>query len=448
MYSTELSRGRKLLIPKDNAQAEDFIQNEAVLFMSCVNTYIRELLEWIKASDFEVTGITDHGEVYLREEDEGFFIGPSGGFFRPITKRKNGEPFAKPKWSDTQLKAMFSHVFNETDTHDSCASWKLNIIANGANKIKSSIKRFKKRGASYNDYIREMKPPVVSNPTICHKKALAKIKDNVLVIKGANKQEVKITDFFIPYKEYTEVHKKTFGGNLVLSKKKNSKHNEYTIMIKCKKHFYSPLGWIGMDINKYNPEWLAIAEDAKDGFYNILPKPDNIDKIEKIRDDIDKMIDNKERSSGSTKRRARLRKAKDRAVSAYRREIKKFLLPMLDFIQLCRFGLCLDGVATKGRSFGQQEINSILEKECIRRNIPFAMTNPRMTTRSCYYCEENNPRPKTSGPDAGVYICGNPLCPKFESREIPHVNAARNIARQGKKRFLESAVEEGIASPT
>ena len=70
-----------------------------------------------------------------------------------------------------------------------------------------------------------------------------------------------------------------------------------------------------------------------------------------------------------------------------------------------------------------------------------------MTTRSCYYCEENNPRPKTSGPDAGVYICGNPLCPKFESREIPHVNAARNIARQGKKRFLESAVEEGIASP-
>ena len=66
-------------------------------------------------------------------------------------------------------------------------------------------------------------------------------------------------------------------------------------------------------VNKYNPEWLAIAEDANDGFYNILPKPDNIDKIEKIRDDIDKMIDNKERSSGSTKRRARLRKAKDRA---------------------------------------------------------------------------------------------------------------------------------------
>ena len=237
MYATEISRGRKLLIPKSNIQAEQFIQKEAAFFMSCVNAYIRELLEWINISDFEVTGITDHGEVYLREEDNGFFVGPNGGFFAPITKRKNGEPFAKPKWSDTQLKAMFCNVFNETHTHDSCASWKLNIIANGANKIKSSIKRFKKRGDSYADYIKDMKPPVITNPTICHKKALAKIKDDALVIRGANKQEVKIKDFFIPYKKYTKVHKKTFGGNLVLSKKKNSKHNEYTINDQVQKAF-------------------------------------------------------------------------------------------------------------------------------------------------------------------------------------------------------------------
>jgi hypothetical protein len=448
MYKMELNRGRKILISKESSVEEAIIQ-EVKDFINSSNTYIREVLNWIKRSDFEVTGISSHGELYLSENDSDFFVGPNGGLVVPVTHRKNGEPFDKPKWSDTQLKEMFSYAFHMAGSGESCSGWKLNVVSICGNRIKSVIKRFKKRGSSYGDYIKDMNCPDIESDTLSHKKGLMKYKNGNLILRAANKKDILIDSWSLPYKKgYAEIHKENFGGNLKINTQRNKKNHVYTILAKTEKEFYNPKGWLGMDINKYNPEWIAIAEDKKDGYFEIIPKPNNIDEVEKARDEIDKMIGNRDRTNISSRQRNKRRKAKDRAVAEYKRLIYKFLQPILDFVEDNEMGFALDGVATKGRSFGQQEINIILEKECIKRRIPFAKTNPRMTTRDCYYCEENNPRPKTSGPDAGFYICGNPVCPKFESREIPHVNAARNIARQGKRRFLESALEEGMVSPT
>lgn len=446
MYKVEMTRGRKILFPISNKKLDMALREETAMFVKTTNMFLRELVSWLQRCEFDVIGFSSHGELYVSDSE--WYIGPGGGFHKPFThKERSGELLPFPKIKDSQLKYLFSYVFRECGCLDSHAAWKDNISASAINKLKAVVRRFKKqRVESIADYVRRMVPPQVTNGTIGHKKTLMRYKDGVIKMTLANRNIIEIKDFSLPQSMYKQIHKAAFGGNLTIKNKANSKNHCYTVLFNCDKTFYEPKKWIGMDINKFDPYWVVIAENSPDGFEEIIGKPNHIKELEDRMKEVDKKIGNKDRKSISNKQRTILREEKFSIINLYNKAVHNLLSDnphgesFLDFLENNQYGVGLDGVQTKGYAFGQSAINPILIKECEKRRIPYFLTKAAYTTRDCYYCEARNKRPKGQDP----YICENPICEKFESEEIPHVNAARNIAKKANAGFLGLAKKQSM----
>lgn len=259
---------------------------------------------------------------------------------------------------------------------------------------------------------------------------------DIYLRKKTKKEEIKLrydpNNSFLNHIEGLGSSKvKRFGGNICI------KQGVFVACNKIKNTFsYSPVGYIGMDINLNNDNWISLSRKIKGK--NILKKPDNIIKLESEINAINKSLRSRFRKGkkivpvaqrpfkSSCARKLRLRVKK--LHKSHKKEVIKFCKQnkILEFVVKNKLLIGIDLVRTGQRNgtFGQDKIFYFLIRECENRRIPFECPPTYNSSKTCSRCNHISKERHS--------VCSNCGCDTHAD-----VNAAINTGKWAFKIFQE-----------
>ena len=443
MCKVEVIRGNHYLISKKTPEAK-ILEKETDLFIDLFKALKQPYWNYLKQLPLATAPFARHGEIILFT-DQDVIKGVDGKDY-PLKELDDG----KKKLKDSQLKDMFTPILNQADGKELPNSWKATLIYYISRLIKSRKRNFK-RGQKLGDWIKEPDShcPKHEAHTIHSPKSMFKFnkEGELLFCLSDQDSSTRRLDYLsIPKANYegkTPIEKfygKSAGGNLVKNIKKRGKHHRFTMQHKRYVHFdYIPEDFVGFDINRSPENWLTFADLKDDKIWVIELKGEAAELVERRRL-LNRDVDNNNRERMKSSQRKPLRYELKKVLPKRQKKlIRKIFIPILTNLKKEKKGLAIDGCAAGGRSgsFLQDTINKTLPLLCEDMGVPYEVVDPRGTSQTCSACDETVTRKKSGkSKDHNVFRCTTEGCTNHKNPIIAHHNEAINIAKWGKKSFM------------
>jgi len=248
----------------------------------------------------------------------------------------------------------------------------------------------------------------------------------------------------LKYIEYADTEKK-FGGTIVFGKEGQPDRIVASVDVPVEFDYY-PKGFIGLDFNKSNKNWIYFSEDifgqekiSKESYPVISALEKFIEsrnKIVKVHKDIS---EREVRTKQRTPIRLEIKKLHKKHMdlietSRFPGKERAIIDSILDYAISKSYGLAIDTVATgdKNGTFGQDKLKQLFIDKCIERKVPYILAPSYYTSRRCIHCgwldlsEANSSRDKKTN----IFTCEH--CDKTENADRTgaknHVVYAKHLA--------------------
>jgi len=442
-------RGVHFLIPIEGAiafekEGETFVKNYNKIAPILLNYYKKVLTE------YPTSKLLSYGIMLDTQND--FITGLDGKSYELselVTNRKVGNKSwfkkseqlptdeintsAGKKLKDTQIKDMLHSIFPEMSS-----SYVFDLRDYFTNRLTSRKRQATKKKPLNQVVLGMERPPLLRNNTIHSKRKRFQLKDGLVTYK--NQKDKIISAAYTtstPLDQVINSDKlfgRDIGGNCKITKKKRHSNHKFTVQCEKTQTFgYSPVSWVGMDINVEAIFWNVFYDLQTEQSF-VWPRENYPQSLIDQRAAITALIDDNSKGQCNAKIRAKLRKKRDAIDKKQKQYARRIFIPLLERLKKEKKGLSIDQVswgASSGNNGMQESISGknsgVLMDLCVEIGVPYYCPKAYYGSRDCSKCLHRHTTAQ-KGKMKDTFVCK-----KCGHTSPIHENAARNAALRAKE---------------